>query len=149
MMNALVVYYSLTGYTRALAERIALERHADLVEIQEVRHRSVIGAFVFGAFLAMRSRPSKIVPMAQDFGSYDRIILASPVWASSVVPAAVAFIQKHLPAGKEVEVILCSGGGESGQARERLGKMIEQAGSTLAAFQDVKAVPREHEARKP
>jgi hypothetical protein len=142
MMKTLVVYYSLTGFTRTLAGSIALERLADLAEIQEVRQRTVLGAFVFGAFQAMRSRPSSIVPMKQDFGSYDRIVLASPIWAGSVVPATVAFIRSFLPPGKDVEVILCSGGGDSGRVREQIGKMIGSAGSRLVAFQDVKAEPR-------
>ena len=138
-MKEVVVYYSLTGNTRALAAKLAEERKADLVEIREQKKRSLFGAFTLGAFQAMRSRPSRIDPLLQDFNSYDRILLASPIWASSIVPAVIAFVQGYLPAGKEVQAVFSSGGGVSGKAGERLRGMVEDKGSKLVSCQDVKA----------
>jgi flavodoxin len=138
-LKEVVVYYSLTGDTRALAARLADERKADLVEIREQKKRSLFGAFVFGAYQAMKSRPSKIDAMTRDFSSYDHILLASPVWASSVVPAVIAFVHDHLPAGKDVEAVFSSGGGVSGKAGEHLRVLVESKGSRLVSCQDVRA----------
>ena len=138
-MKEVVVYYSLTGNTRALAARLAEDRKADLVEIREQKKRSLFGAYILGAYQAMRFRPSKIDPLTQDFSAYDHILLASPIWASSVVPGVIAFVAGHLPAGKEVQAVFCSGGGVSGKAGERLKGLVEGKGSRLVSCLDVRA----------
>ena len=78
-MAELVVFYSLTGKSRQVAEWLAAGLKADIDEIVEQRPRGMgfRGIFRSGLDSLFRLRPS-IRPMAHREGIFDRIILACP-----------------------------------------------------------------------
>jgi flavodoxin len=136
-MKNLIVYYTFGGSTRKEAERLAAELQAPLFRVREKRNRSFLGAFVPGSYQAMRRRASAIKPLDIRLQDYDRIIIGSPVWAGFPAPAFNA-IAELLPKGKEVEVFLCSGGGETPKSGQGTKALIERKGCTLVSYRDVK-----------
>ena len=90
-MKAIVVFYSLTGKTALFAKEMAKELQCDIREIKEVHKRSKAGAYVWGAFSAIRGKASKIEPMDLSLQEYDTIFLTTPIWAALPVPAVNAF----------------------------------------------------------
>lgn len=136
-MKTVIVYYTFGGATGREAERLAATLNAPLCHVAEVRERSLLGAFAAGCFLAMRRRASAIRPLDVNLQEYDRIIIGCPVWAGYPAPAFNA-IAALLPKGKEVEVFLCSGGGETEKSREGTRALIEGKGCTLVSYRDVK-----------
>ena len=92
-MKSLVVYYSLTGKTRLVAQAIAEDLNATLVEIEETKPRKRgPSLYAIGGFEAKMNKRSKISPIDIDLKRHERVFIGSPVWNSRPVPAINAFI---------------------------------------------------------
>ncbi len=124
-MKVLLAFYSFSGKTKALCERLKTEE-CDLYEIHEVGKKGAWQAFT-GCFKALRSAPSKILPILTDARAYDLIIVASPVWAGNIAPAAIAFIKEAGLEGKNV-VVIANAGGEY-DASPKVRPILEKAGA--------------------
>ena len=126
-MKSVVLYYTFGGSTKLEAEKIAAEQQAPVYRVREKRNRSLIGSFIPGGFQAMKRKKSKILPLEVDLSAFDRIYLGAPVWAASPAPAFNSMVDL-LPAGKEVEVFLCSGGNDPRPSDDVTKQMIEAKG---------------------
>ncbi len=136
-MKTAIVYYTFGGSTKKEAESLALALNAPLYRVREKRNRSFIGSFISGCYHAMHRKASAIQKPDVDLKAFDRILLGSPVWAGFPAPAFNAMVEL-LPTGKEVEVFLCSGGGETLKSEQGTKAMIQRKGCTLVAYRDVK-----------
>ena len=138
-MKTVVLYYSYGGHTKNVAEKLARTQGAELVEIKTKVRRPLPLLFVYDCALALMHKTTAIEPIAQDLSGYDMITLASPVWASNPTPAFNAVV-KLLPKGKNVQVVLVSGGGPGSAKRsEKATKhRIKDQGCTVVAYKDVK-----------
>lgn len=115
-MKDLVVFYSLTGKTRIVAQAIAEELGATILEVEETRARtSGFLVYLSGGFAAFANKGSKIRPVAVDVSRYDRVFIGSPIWASRPAPAINSFIYKTDFEGRTV-IPFATLGGESSQA---------------------------------
>jgi len=92
-MKSLVVYYSLTGKTKLVAQAIAQALSATLVEIAETKpRRRGPSLYAIGGFEAKMNKRSRISPIDTDLERYERVFIGSPIWNSRPVPAINAFI---------------------------------------------------------
>jgi hypothetical protein len=135
-MKTLVLYYSYTGHTRKLAEELAARENAALLELQTPRRVSKFKAYALGCPGALSGRAWEILPLEKNLEDYDRLILLSPVWAGNPPPPVNAALAL-LPAGKQIDVKMISGGGKIA-CRARVAHAIEARGSALAGFEDIK-----------
>jgi len=101
-MKNLVVYYSWTGSTRAVAQAVSAAVEGELVEITEVKRRSGIWGFITGGFQASMGKASRIRETLPDPAGYDAIYIGTPVWAAKPSAAFNAAIQAW--AGKTADV---------------------------------------------
>ena len=87
----------MSGNTKMVAEIIAKELSADLIEIKPVKDYPDKGArkFIWGGMKAMMGEKPQLNPYEFN-GDYDRIIFATPVWASSFTPPIRTFIDEYL-----------------------------------------------------
>ena len=96
-MKILVAYYSLSGNTRDMAERIADYLKADILEIQTVKEYQY--DYDMRMSLGKREVESgympKIKPINRKIDKYDIVILGFPVWWNSVAPAVKTFISGY------------------------------------------------------
>lgn len=134
-MATLVAYYSYTGHSRALAQRLASEESADTAEIKDVKRPLKLKAYTAGCLAAMRGKPWAIQPLESDLAGYDRIVLFAPVWANNPAPAINAFVAQ-LPKGKAVSVKMVSASGKS-NCKDRLEAAIKSKGCSLDGFEDI------------
>ena len=101
--KVLVVYYSLTGHTKDIAERIASKTQADLYEIKTADKIDTTPWF----YLKVRSQlkngqyPALIGDMP-DFLKYDRVFVGFPVWWYTVSTPMLSFLQQADFKGKKV-----------------------------------------------
>lgn len=136
-MKTVIVYFTFGGSTKREAERLATQLNAPLHRVKEAHDRSFLAAFVPGGFLAMRRKTVAIQPLDIDLNDYDRIIIGCPVWAGYPAPAFNAIVEL-LPAGKEVELFLCSGGGDKQKSEQGTKALIEKKGCTVISYRDVR-----------
>ncbi len=135
-MKTVVIYFTFGGYTKAAAEKLALERGASICRVMEVRDRSFFAAIVPGAPYATHRRSVAIEPLGIDLNDYDQIVIGCPVWAGYPAPAFNAIVEQ-LPAGKEVELFFCSGGGDTKKSKEGTKTLIEKKGCTVVSYRDI------------
>ena len=135
-MKSLVVYYSLTGKTRLIAQTIAQALSATLVEIREKKPRK-LGPFIYliGGFGAMTNRGSKINPIDVDLRQYEKIFVGSPIWASRPVPAVNSFIYQTNFEGRNVIPFFSMGGTTPEKALANVSVKIEKShGKVTGSF---------------
>lgn len=136
-MKTLILYYSHGGTTRSLAQQLAGETGADLVEVRYKKRPSMLGTIFRGVPAAMGQKPAKTEPITADFAAYERVILMAPVWAGHPAPPFNSMVQA-LPAGTAVELRLVSAGGDTAAAKDRVVAKVEAQGCTVAAYTDIK-----------
>lgn len=109
--KVLVLYYSQTTNTKAIADEIAARLGADTEEIVAVNPYD--GDFQATIGRCMQERESgvlpEIKPVAADLSAYDVICLGYPVWFGTFAPPVITLLEQIDLAGKKV-VPFCSFG---------------------------------------
>ena len=119
MDNVLVVYFSASGVTRKVADRLARTIRADQYEIEPVNKYT-------GVDLDWRDKRSRTTIEMEDktarpemkekhigLEKYDTIILGFPVWWYTAPRIINTFIESNNLEGKKVYVFVTSGGSGS------------------------------------
>ena len=126
-MKALVVYYSLTGNTRFIAQAIAKELGADVLELRlKDEPKNIPGLMKFfwaGKQVFSKERP-ELLPLDKNPQEYDILVLGTPIWAYNYVPAFETFFSEHKITGKNIALFCCHGGGKK-DAIEIMGEKLE------------------------
>ncbi len=94
MKRTLVVYYSRTGNTRAVAEKIAAKLSADIEEIIDLEDRSGIFGYIKGGYHAYKRRVTNINAPTKNPADYDMIVIGTPVWAGTMAPGVLTYLNK-------------------------------------------------------
>ena len=113
MLKILVVYYSFEGSTKLIAERIAQETGADLLELKpkkDVRSKGFMKYVWGGRQASMKEKPELMV-FDKDPLDYDLIYLGTPVWAFTYAPAVRSFLVTVKLTGKKIALFCCCDGG--------------------------------------
>jgi len=104
-----VYYFTRTGNSRRIAEKIAGELSCDIFRITDDVNWNGIGAYLKFMKYADGKKPLKIC-CDGDPSAADEIIVVSPVWGSHIVPAVKQFIE---PVDKgRMHLVTSSGAGE-------------------------------------
>jgi Flavodoxin len=109
-MRCLVVYYSLSGNTRKVAELAAGELGADVAEVQAPRYGSGGFRFLRAAFDSWRGRLPAIEASDERPEHYDFVLLMSPVWAGHAATPIRAYLAQHRGMFKSAAFLLTCGG---------------------------------------
>ncbi len=111
--KVLVIYYSLTGNTRSIAERIQEKTGSDVFEIETVKDYPTAYSEIVeeakreletGELPALKKSPP-------DMSSYDLILVGSPVWWYTVSTPVMSFLNQADFAGKKVSAFFTHEGG--------------------------------------
>ena len=141
IMKTIILYYSFSGKTKALAIQKANELGAAIEEIIDVKKPSKLKALTAGIHKAVKRKKAEIQPLKSALADYDHIIIMVPVWASHPAPAFNNIIE-HIPSGKKIELIMVSAGGGTKSSAEGTKALIAARGCELTGYADVKAAQR-------
>lgn len=94
MNRTLIVYYSRSGTTRALAAELAARLGADMAAIQESRPRAGVGGFLRSMLEVLRGTLPPIEPMHVDLSAYALVVLGTPVWVGRAASPVRRFLQE-------------------------------------------------------
>lgn len=125
-MKSLVVYYSLEGNTKYVAEEIAKQTGADILSL-EPKKSYPTGAttkYIFGGRSAIMGDCPELKPYHIQLEEYNQIIFGTPVWASTFTPPLRTFIKQENLAGKKIAIFACSAGGKAEKCMEKLEKEL-------------------------
>lgn len=132
-MKTLVVYYSLEGNTRAVAELIAETQSADLFEIKLKKPYHIATAVALSKLHIDNKTIVELNDFDFDFSAYDRIYLGTPVWWFTFTPPLRAFLNKVSFAGKDVH-LFCTHGGDPGKTFPKLSELL--VGANIKSSRD-------------
>ena len=138
-MKTLIMYYSLSGSTRNLANKMKSESEGnelDSVEVKEKRKRNIITAFIPGCPQAMHRKKVEIQPVDCKMGDYEKFVLAAPIWAGFPAPAFNSMAEL-VPCGSCVDVIVTSGSGDSSKSKESTLKYLADLGLRVENYTDI------------
>jgi flavodoxin len=78
--------------------------------------------FVWGGKSALMAETPELLPYDIDFDAYDRIVLGTPMWASTFAPPLRTFIRDHKEAlaQKRIAAFVCSSGGNADKTFAKL-----------------------------
>lgn len=108
----LIVYYSRSGNTKKVINQIKLELDCDSDEIIDLKDRSGIIGWIVGGKDALFNKSTEITNKINP-QNYDLIIIATPVWVGTMVPAIKAYINKYNLKNKQFAFIATYGGSVS------------------------------------
>jgi flavodoxin len=102
-MKTLVVYYSRTGNTKVVAEKVASELKAEIEEVIDLKNRK-------------ETQKSPI--------DFELIVVGTPVWNSRPASAIRTYLKKNDFSGKKVAVFCTNEGMGKEKALERIKALI-------------------------
>lgn len=122
MKKPLIVYYSFSGSTEALANQIAAHTGG------EVRPLVPLKPYAFDYNTASkevrgeiaRGYCPKLACGAEPIDAYDRIFVGSPNWFKSIAPPVLSFLRLHDFSQKTVIPFCTHGGGGFGEIERRM-----------------------------
>ena len=95
-MKTVCLYYSRSGKTKSVMERMARLLDADLLEYTDGKDRSGVKGYLVSCVDSVGKLPSvKIVGAEPDWDQYDRVIVGMPTWAESPCIVGKAFLKQY------------------------------------------------------
>lgn len=122
-MKTAVIYYSLRGNTRRIAELAAEACAADIAEIEPIvpyagEYMEIVDQ---GKMEVDEGICPEIKPVSINIGEYDCIIIGSPTWWYTIAPVVQTFVKSQNWNGKTV-IPFTTNGGWPGSALKDLEK---------------------------
>lgn len=112
-MKILIVYFSLTGNTKGIANAAASEISADVEWINDSVKRTGLFGYLRTVREAMFKHIVPIQPSDHNPGQYDLVIIGTPVWAWSLSSPVRAYLVEHSSNFSRV-AFFCTEGGAGG-----------------------------------
>ncbi len=124
-MNCRVLYFSLSGNSKRIAEKIAAQGGCGLSQITDDKNWKGIFGFLRGGFYALRfKKTTPVIDPEVDFNELDHILIVGPVWAGNAAPAVYSLLEKEKSNLQKVCLVLSSGGGDTDPVFKKLEEKI-------------------------
>lgn len=130
-MKTIILYYSRSKKTSEVAETLADELSADIIEIKDLKDRKGPLNYMGASIDAMRENKTKINPSTVDLSNYGLVYVGTPIWAGKPSPAIITLIDKCDFQGKDVILFATLGGSGGRKTIERMREKIEVRGGRM------------------
>ncbi|MGE4454268.1 MAG: flavodoxin family protein [Sphaerochaeta sp.] len=133
-MNTLaVVFYSLEGHTKYLAEHLAQRLDADLFQIHPKKPYPTKGFakfFCAGRDASLRRTIALQRPLP-DFADYSVVLLCTPIWAETTSAPVYSFLTQTNLSSKRLFFIATCSGGPAKRCFQRMRKAASKGATVL------------------
>lgn len=125
-MKNLIVFYSLEGHTRYIADKLAKQISADIVELKPRREipKSGFGKYLLGGMSVIFKQKPELINAMPNMDQYDAIFIGTPVWAGTYCASVNTLLAKYPFSGKKTALFACNAGGGAKKCFERLKKRL-------------------------
>ncbi|MDS0527486.1 flavodoxin [Clostridium sp. SHJSY1] len=112
-MKSLIIYYSLEGNTKFIAENIAKEINSDILELKVKKEYPKNGfkKFFWGGKDVLFNKKPELFELDVDLNKYDYLFIGTPIWAGTYAPPFNTFISEYNIENKKIALFACHGGG--------------------------------------
>jgi flavodoxin len=127
--KTLVVYFSLTGTTKAIAENLASQTNADIFEIEPVQPypKDYSEATAIARVEQRNNARPAVKNKVANMDSYDIIYLGYPIWYGTMPMAVFTFLSSYDLKGKKIIPFSTSGSTTLGRSIDDLKKLAPNA----------------------
>jgi flavodoxin len=148
MKKILVIYFSRTGFTNGIAERIANKCHADIEQIKIAhnfgnQHAIVAdrddwqkNGYLQSMFQALVHAKPRIGHLRNSLDDYDLIIIGTPVWFWNMASPVRTLITQYDFHHKPVAIFCTYGGSGAGKVIHDIENMLHQKSIASVALTD-------------
>ena len=121
-MKSLIVFYSLEGHTKFIANIIAEELQCDLLELKPEKEIPKTGfrKFFWGGKSAIFKEKPTLQNKIPNLKEYDTILIGTPIWASTYAPPVNTFVSDNEIKQKKFCFFACHGGGGAKKCFKKL-----------------------------
>lgn len=136
MSKTLIVFYSRGSKTRTVSTELKKYIDGDVEELIDLRNRKGLLGYIFAGRDALKKKNTEIKTTKFNPADYDRVIIGTPVWASTMTSAVRTYIGENKGKFKSVAFVVTSGGPVDNKIFD---EMSELCGTKpLAAFNTFK-----------
>lgn len=137
-MKTAVVYFSLEGNTKLVAEKISEKLGASLIELKcaKAYPTGKVSKFVWGGKSATFGEKPALLPYNFNADDYDAVIIGAPVWASKYAPPLKTFLSENDISGKKLGFFVCCAGGKTEKCFEMLKRDAKNEGAATLRLVD-------------
>lgn len=104
--DTVIAYYSKTGNVKEMAGELAINRNADIIEIDDLVNREGFWGFAKSGYQALRKKSTPIAHINIDLSKYTTAIVCGPVWAGNIAPPIRTFLKDYAGKFEKIEYIL-------------------------------------------
>lgn len=108
--KVLVVYYSRTGITKKVAQRLKELLKCDIEEVLDKKDRAGALGYMFAGRDAMKKSLTEIECSNIDPSGYDLVVIGTPVWAFTMSTPIRTYISQNKGKFKQVAFFCTMGG---------------------------------------
>ena len=130
-MATIIIYYSQGGSTDLVAKTLALNLHADLVRIHDLKNREGFKNKLLSSINAFREVKTDIIPAKVDLRGYDTVYFGTPTWAGNPTPAILTIIDRCDLRAKDVVLFVTMDSNRGESNVERLDEKVKLRGARV------------------
>lgn len=137
MPKVLIIYYSRTGHTKRVAEKLASLMGADIERVEEESggpSRFGFFGYMFAGYQGVRRKHTPVRSLTKDVATYDLVIVGTPIWAGNM-SAPVRTCLGGLKGKVKACALFCTMGGSGG--KRAFAQMTEILGTAPKATMEI------------
>jgi len=109
-VKALIAYYSRTGTTKKVAERVSTLLEGDVEEIHDLTDRSGVIGWLRAGRDASSKKLTALEKVKNDPAAYDIVVIGTPIWSRTVSTPIRTYISQYKESFKKVAFFSVEGG---------------------------------------
>jgi flavodoxin len=157
MKKILVLYFSRTGFTNGIAEKIAHACHADIEPIKiehnfgnqhaivADRYQWQKNGYLQSMYEALTHATPNIDQLKSNLDDYDLIIIGTPIWFWNMASPIRSFLTQNKLDQKQLALFCTYGGGGAAKVFHDIEKMLKKKSVAHAAFTDTEILKNQCE----
>lgn len=125
-MKNIVIFYSLEGNTKFIAEEIAKKVNGDILELKTKKEYPNTGfkKYFWGGRSVLFHQKPQLLKYDKDINDYDNIFIGTPIWVGTYAPPYNTFIESNNISNKNIYLFACHGGGGAEKFYDSIKKEI-------------------------
>ncbi len=132
-MKIAYLFFSYTGNTRFIAEKMQQACGGDLIPVLTTRRYSTFTAYTVGALRSRQEEADPIRPEEIDVSGYDLLVIGSPVWAWKPAPPTQSLVTALRGSEGKRAVIYVTCGHQAGEALPLMERWLDSRGITVVS----------------